>query len=219
MRYPLTEAEEALHGLSTDKPASWKPPRSNRDSPRAMDGAAHTPRRILRLAGASTGVPHPGVPMLRSVFARSAIAAATFAVSAAASAVTLPKAAVTAGYEDLAPFSQRLDITMNSGFGNGTFTVPAGVRLVIDYISADIGYNVGGNVLFDVATSLNGAEVESHLPVIPNGVILGQQVWSVSSTTRIYADAGSTVTIALLGSGSGSGGSIVGVYGHFVPAN
>ena len=136
-----------------------------------------------------------------------------------AHAVTLPKAAVTAGYDDLAPFSQRLDITMSSGFGNGTFTVPAGARLVIDYVSCDIGYTVGGNVLFDVATYLNGAEVESHLPVIPNGVILGQQVWSVSSQTRIYADPLSTVTIALLGSGTGSGGAIVGVYGHLVPVN
>ena len=145
------------------------------------------------------------------------VAAALLAPHAPAHATPLPKAAVTAGYDDLAPFSQRLDITMSSGFGNGTFTVPAGVRLVIDYISADIGYNVGGSVLFDVATYLNGAEVESHLPVIPNGVILGQQVWSVSSQTRVYADPLSTVTIALLGSGTGSGGAIVGVYGHFVP--
>ena len=145
------------------------------------------------------------------------IAAALLAPHAPAHAATLPKAAVTAGYDDLAPFSQRLDITVNSGFGNGTFTVPAGVRLVIDYISADIGAPVGTNALFDVATYLNGAEVESHLPVLPNGVILGQQVWSVSSQTRIYADPLSTVTIALLISGTGNGGSIVGVYGHFVP--
>ena len=157
--------------------------------------------------------------MLRSDSVRPALVAVALAASSlVASAVTLPKAAVTAGYDDLAPFSQRLDITMSSGFGNGTFTVPAGVRLVIDYISADIGYNVGGNVLFDVATYLNGNEVESHLPVVPNGVILGQQVWSVSSPTRIYADPLSTVTIALLGSGTGTGGSIVGVYGHYIPA-
>ena len=155
--------------------------------------------------------------MLRTAI-RPALVATLAACALSASAVTLPKAAVTAGYEDLAPFSQRLDIAMNSGFGNGTFTVPAGVRLVIDYISADIGCAVGGNVLFDVATYLNGAEVESHLPVFNNGVILGQQVYSVSAPTRIYADPGSTVTIALLGPSSG-GGSIVGVYGHYVPAN
>ena len=74
-------------------------------------------------------------------------------------------------------------------------------------------------MLFDVATYLNGAEVESHLPVINNGVILGQQVYSVSNQTRIYADPLSTVTIALLGPSTGSAGAIVGVYGHFVPVN
>ena len=160
--------------------------------------------------------------MQRSVFRRSSMLAAAIAASAfatAASALTLPKAAVTAGYDDLAPFSQRLDITLSSGFGSGTFTVPAGTRLVIDYISADIGCAVGGNVLFDVATYLNGAEVEAHLPVFPNGIVLGQQVYSVSATTHIYADPNTVVTIALLGPSSGSGGSIVGVYGHLVPVN
>ena len=162
--------------------------------------------------------------MLRSVFRRSTILAAAAAVAAcafatAASAATLPKAAVTAGYDDLAPFSQRLDIVLTSGFGQGTFTVPAGVRLVIDYISADLACNPGGSMLFDVATYLNGAEVESHLPLFNNGVVLGQQVFSVSEMTHIYADPNSTVTIALLGPSTGSGGSIVGVYGHFVPVN
>ena len=160
--------------------------------------------------------------MSRSICRRSTIVVAAVAVAACAfatlsSATTLPKAAVTAGYDDLAPFSQRLDITLSGGFGSGTFTVPAGVRLVIDYISADIGCAVGGTVLFDVATILNGAEVESHLPVFPNGVLLGQQVFSVSAPMRIYADPNSVVTVALLGP-SGPGGSIVGVYGHFVPA-
>jgi hypothetical protein len=59
--------------------------------------------------------------------------------------------------------------------------------------------------------------VEAHLPVVPNGVVLGQQVYSVSQMTRIYADSGSLVTIAILGPTGGGGGSIVGVYGHFIP--
>ena len=155
--------------------------------------------------------------MRHSILLAAAVAACACAMSA--SAVTLPKAAVTSGYDELAPFSQRLDVTVNGGFGNGTFTVPAGARLVIDYISADVGSPVGTNVLFDVATYLNGAEVESHLPVSPNGVILGQQVYSVSAMTHIYADPLSTVTIALLISGTGNGGAIVGVYGHLVPVN
>jgi hypothetical protein len=156
-------------------------------------------------------------PATHSALGAIVIAAALLAPHAPAQAVTLPKAAVTAGYDDLAPFSQRLDIVLTNGFGSGTFTVPAGVRLVIDYISADIGCAPGGNVLFDVATYLNGSEVESHLPVFNNGVILGQQVYSVSAQTRIYADPNSVVTIALLGPSSGGGGSITGVYGHYVP--
>ncbi|MCK9688955.1 hypothetical protein [Scleromatobacter humisilvae] len=155
---------------------------------------------------------------ITTILGVAAFAGAFATLSAPASAVTLPKAAITEGYDDAAPFSQRLDITMTGGFGSGSFTVPAGVRLVIDYISADIGCIPGGNVLFDVATYLNGAEVESHLPVFNNGVILGQQVYSVSAQTRIYADPNSTVTIALLGPSTGGGGSITGVYGHVVPA-
>ena len=160
--------------------------------------------------------------MLRSIFRRSTILVAAITACAFAApsfAATLPKAAVTTGYDDLAPFSQRLDIVLTSGFGNGTFTVPAGTRLVIDYISADVACAVGGSVLFDVVTYLNGAEVESHLPVFPNGVVLGQQVFSVSATTHIYADPLSTVTIAILGPSTGSGGSITGIYGHLVPVN
>ena len=155
-------------------------------------------------------------PAIQATFGAVVAAAALLTVHAPAHAVTLPKAAVTAGYDDLAPFSQRLDIVMSSGFGSGTFTVPTGVRLVIDYISADLACNPGGSMLFDVATYLNGAEVESHLPVFNNGVILGQQVFSVSAQTHIYADPNTVVTIALLGPSTG-GGSIVGVYGHFVP--
>ena len=53
----------------------------------------------------------------------AAVAACVLATSA--SAVTLPKAAVTEGFDDYAPFSQRLDIVLSGGFGQGTFTVPA----------------------------------------------------------------------------------------------
>ena len=128
------------------------------------------------------------------------------------------KPALVASYGDLTPFSKRLDITFANGFGNGTFIVPAGQLLVIDYISADAGVPPGGNILMDVATYLNGNEVESHLPMTNQGVILGQQVYTTSSPMHIYADANSTVTIAFLNTPtSGSGGAIVGIYGHLVP--
>jgi hypothetical protein len=130
------------------------------------------------------------------------------------------KPALVATYEDLNPFSKRLDIILDpssGGFsGNGTFVVPAGMLLVIDYISASLSVGVGGAAVFDVATVYAGNEVESHLPLIAQGTVLGQTYFALSAPTRIYADPGSTVTIAILATAS-SNGSIVGVYGHYVP--
>ena len=116
------------------------------------------------------------------------------------------------------PFSKRFDISFSSGAGNATMVVPAGKLLVITYVSADVGTTTGGTALFDLATIYGGNEVESHLPLFSNGVILGQQVYSSSDRTTVYADPGSTVTVAFLSSGS-SGGAIVGIYGYLVDAN
>jgi len=134
-----------------------------------------------------------------------------------ASAAT-PAPVIVKDIAELYPFSQRLDIIISGSSGSGTISVPAGQRLVIDYISADAGLPVGGSILFDVATISGGAEVESHLPMVPQGTILGQAVFALSSPVKIYADAGSIVTIAVLAGGANvSGGLIVGVYGHFIP--
>jgi hypothetical protein len=154
-------------------------------------------------------------PSVISILCAVATTGALALLSTPASAA-LPKAAVTAGYDDLAPFSQRMDIVCSAGRGVGTLTVPAGQRLVVDYISADVAVDIGGTALFDVVSYLNGNEVESHLPMHLNGTLLGQSVFSISEKTRIYADSLSTFEIAILSSGS-SCGSIVGIYGHYIP--
>jgi hypothetical protein len=41
-------------------------------------------------------------------------------------------------------------------------------------------------------------------------------VYALSAPVKIFTDAGSVVTIALLSSSPG-GGAIVGVYGHLIP--
>jgi len=134
-----------------------------------------------------------------------------------ASAAT-PAPVIVKDIAELYPFSQRLDITISNSSGSGTIAVPLGQRLVIDYISADAGLPVGDSILFDVATISGGAEVESHLPMTPQGTILGQAVFALSYPVKIYADAGSTVTIAALAGGVNIyGGLIVGVYGHLIP--
>jgi hypothetical protein len=117
------------------------------------------------------------------------------------------------------PFSKRFDVTFSSGSGSATFTVPAGKLLVITYVSCDVGTTPGAHILVDLATYLNGAEVESHLPAYDQGVLLGQEVFTESEKMTVYADPNSTVTIAFLDSDSAhSGGSIVGIYGYLVDA-
>jgi hypothetical protein len=130
-----------------------------------------------------------------------------------------PAPVIVKDISELYPFSQRLDITFSLGsVGSGTIAVPAGQRLVIDYISANAGLPVGATILFDVSTISGGVEIESHLPMIPQGTILGEATFAMSSPVKIYADANSTVTISVIAGGAaGKGGLIVGVYGHLIP--
>jgi hypothetical protein len=153
--------------------------------------------------------------MFRSIIV-AAIAACALATSAFA--VTLPKAAVTAGYDDLAPFSIRLDLVCSAQHCDGSFPVPAGQRLVIDYVSANMAIDVGSAAALGILTYLNGQEVEAHLPMQTQGVLLGRSVLAVSAPMKIFADPNSSVTVFTLTS-STAGGGIVGVYGHLVPVN
>jgi hypothetical protein len=115
------------------------------------------------------------------------------------------------------PFSQRLDINVNANQARGSFVVPAGKTLVIDYISSDAASN-GTVVYFLVATFLRGNEVEAHIPMVPVGTFLGRNTYAMSTPVKIYADGNSTVTIVIQTVGADGGGGIVGVYGHLVQA-
>jgi hypothetical protein len=99
-----------------------------------------------------------------------------------------------------------------------TIAVPAGERLVIDYVSADVeSMPIGSVSLFDVATIDNGGEVEAHLPLQPLGTIFGQSNYALSAPMKVFADPASTVTISMLTTGTSCDGTI-GVYGHYVPS-
>jgi hypothetical protein len=152
-----------------------------------------------------------------STILSAAAAACALAMLSTPAAAALPKAAVTEGYDDIAPFSQRLDMTCSGNYASGTITVPASMRLVIDYISADVEVlPIGSIPLFDVATVNNNAEVESHLPMQLLGTIFGQSNYALSAPMKVFADPLSTVTIAILTTGTSCGGTI-GIYGHYVP--
>jgi hypothetical protein len=153
----------------------------------------------------------------RSMILAAGVAACSFATLSMPASAALPKAAVTEGYDDIAPFSQRLDMTCSGNYAASTFTVPASMRLVIDYVSASVEtLPIGSALLFDVATINNNAEVEAHLPMQLQGTIFGQSNYALSAPMKVFADPLSTVTIAILTSGTSCGGTI-GIYGHYVP--
>jgi len=148
----------------------------------------------------------------------------TVVVIAVMAALIAPKAARAAvatlvfvtNTADAQPFAIRLDLAVSGNFASGTFVVPTGKKLVIDYISSNASLPAGDSISFDVGTLVNGNGVESHLPMVPVGTIIGESAFAMSSPVRIYADDGSTVTISILTSGTDGGGLIVGVYGHLV---
>ncbi len=157
--------------------------------------------------------------MQRSTLLSAAVSACALAMLSTPAAAALPKAAVTDGYEDIAPFSQRLDMNCSGNYVASTIAVPAGTRLVIDYVAADVEIlPIGSVILFDLATINNSAEVEAHLPLQLVGTIFGQTNYALSAPMKVFADPSSTVTISMLTSGTSCAGTI-GVYGHYVPVN
>ena len=115
------------------------------------------------------------------------------------------------------PFALRMDLTFADGFAEKTFTVPANKRLVLTYISSNCAVAPGAKAFFDLGTTVNGQQVESHLPFTSQGAIFGHDAFALSSPVTVYADSGTTVTVAALDSDTvGSGGLIVGLYGYYV---
>jgi hypothetical protein len=115
--------------------------------------------------------------------------------------------------------------TCNISFGSSTgrfSSVPAGNRLVIDFVSADLFLPSGSIPIdFTIPTSLiqGGSMGVSMDPrFVGTGVSPGPDLWKVSQQTRIYEDPGTTVvltvqTTALAGS---TISGIIGVTGHLV---
>lgn len=86
-----------------------------------------------------------------------------------------------------------------------TFTVPAGKRLIIEYVSGEFTKKIGGGndpsqppFLFTVTTT-SGAQTVSH--VVPvRGIFdyAGTKSWfQIAESLRLYADAGTSVVVKL----------------------
>jgi len=93
------------------------------------------------------------------------------------------------------PYQQAIELTFGAGVNEitGTLSVPAGVLLVIETVTADIGVANNEQPFVFISTVVRGVTA-SHtialheLPRSPN-------VFGATHDVRLYADAGTTVTI------------------------
>jgi hypothetical protein len=120
------------------------------------------------------------------------------------------------------PF-QKTTSTVQSGTNVSTLTlatVPAGKRLVIEFISASgqvpLGQHVESWGVLTVAPPTGGAQHELLVTAQPPAVI-GDALFRTSQQVRLYADPGTSVqTIIRRNSGAGSATFLMTVSGHLV---
>lgn len=80
-----------------------------------------------------------------------------------------------------------------------SFTVPAGKRLVIEYVSGDILQDIGDAVSFAVTTTVNGVTAAHRMVLTPVGPAGGfAKAFTAAKSLRVYADPGTEVTISAL---------------------
>lgn len=113
------------------------------------------------------------------------------------------------------PFQHELQIVVQAGTNGAsqTFTVPAGRRLVIEYLAATVAVFPGQKAHLRITTTAGGTIASYDPPLRALGTwATGFDVRGVSQVVRIYADPGSTVAV-IVGS---DGGNFPGTIGEFV---
>jgi invasion protein IalB len=100
------------------------------------------------------------------------------------------------------PFQQTIELTFGAGVNEvtGTVVVPAGVHLVIETVTADIGVANNEQPFLFVETVVKGVTAQHtitlhELPRMSN-------VFAATHEVRLYADAGTTVTVMVTRFGS-----------------
>jgi hypothetical protein len=119
----------------------------------------------------------------------------------------------------LQPFQWFFSITFDptQGTNGQSFTVPAGKRLVIEFVSATVALERGLLVDAVVTTTVNGIEGKHHFIPTMVGAAWGfQYSYLISMETRLYADPGTKVEFALTDNYTGNGGSWGTISGYLV---
>jgi hypothetical protein len=100
-----------------------------------------------------------------------------------------------AGGTAAGPYQQAIELTFSAGVNEitGTVSVPAGLLLVIETVTADIGVANNEQPFVFVSTVVRGVTAThtmalQELPRSPN-------VFGATHDVRLYADAGTTVTV------------------------
>ena len=121
------------------------------------------------------------------------------------------------------PFQQKVDWTNDPTYsgGGGSFTVPTGKRLVIEQISCQVGLTQGQAMAFSVQTTVNGifAAHRFILDLSPVGGGAYAHYWFVDRLVRIYADAGTTVSVDVPNTLGGDGAGWSTISGYLMDSN
>ncbi len=119
------------------------------------------------------------------------------------------------------PVSLQPPVTVSANTENGWngnfYTVPAGKRLVIDYIGAACATPVGENVLGIVVEAMPSSGPATSLAIAPAGsptVYLDApqlQAIMVSQKVEMFANAGDSITVGVFTNGGPSGASFANI--------
>jgi hypothetical protein len=95
--------------------------------------------------------------------------------------------------------------------------VPAGRRLVLEFISAQVDVPVGQRVALKISATVGGRDAAHDFVLARVGMT--DRDWFVAThAARLYADPGTTVRVLVLRtSGEGTGNAIVNLVGQLVP--
>jgi hypothetical protein len=91
------------------------------------------------------------------------------------------------------PFSVNLAPT--ESFGEATFTVPAGKRIVVEYASLRASLPPGQTVFVNIVTTTAGQSAFHPVLISDQGMYGVLHLVGASHQTRIYADPGTTITV------------------------
>ncbi len=122
---------------------------------------------------------------------------------------------------DKYPFQASVQVSLPAGTEgqNGFVTVPAGKRLVIEYVSGQAFLPSGQKALFSVIVSLQGQSTGTwhYLESTVVGPFGSQDCFQCGRMVKLYADAGNTVMLRTdRDSPTGAGLSRMTLSGHLI---